>query len=737
MSGNPTIKHTAITRAGYEYQDLIGLEILINYYRDPTLYSWVKLEADDTAARSLDDVVALRPDGSTEYVQVKFTVDAEKYELDWDWLLDSSGSGTSMLTKWANGLGRARQIGRVHSAQLKTNRVASATFADSLDGSFVDLGRVDKSIREKIEGACGGRVQAELFFKEFAFSHSLPDLDHLEEQLKGQLVPTDTDASGWLLLRNSVRGWAIKKNDPYPDGRITRALISSLISRSRPQPIRQDFYVPSDYSPPNESFDAQFQERVLDAAAPITLLWATPGRGKSTYLSYLTGRMRDAEHVVVRHHYFLTSEDSSAHRMSYVDIATSIYDQLITLYPEYTAGVTSDPERLRASLQAVAENLAAVNKRLFVIIDGLDHVYRDTRRTDQLNHLFNVILPLPENVGLIVGTQRVADDQLPGHLLTLATENDWIEIPRMNQGVVHRWVLAQHEKRPLALRWGDNARSDEEVEKIASAFYRVSQGHPLHLIYAYESVLRAGVPISADDIEALPPCPDGDIRTYYQGLWTRLSSSGKSILHVLAGSDFFWPSLGIHQCLGDYSEIEFLLEPHESGMVPFHGSIFAWVRERADHALKYKALLPRVEDWLASQAPDYWRWGWLWLIRAENGNSADLLNGVTRDWAVDSLASGWSERQLQNIIAAAEKITFAKLDLPTTVRLRSLKTRVSNAREFQAIDFGVFRGLSLAIAENQQQTFVLLDTLSDMSDQEVAALARLGPSALSVGPQTS
>src|SRR5438270_379102 len=52
------IKRTAITRAGYEYQDLAGIELLIKHYRDPDLYDWVMLEADDTAFRSLDDVVA-------------------------------------------------------------------------------------------------------------------------------------------------------------------------------------------------------------------------------------------------------------------------------------------------------------------------------------------------------------------------------------------------------------------------------------------------------------------------------------------------------------------------------------------------------------------------------------------------------------------------------------------------------------------------------------------------------
>ena len=68
------IKPAAIPRAGYEYQDLVGMEVLIRQYRNPDLYAWVQLEADDSNYRALDDVVAARKDGSYEFVQAKFTV---------------------------------------------------------------------------------------------------------------------------------------------------------------------------------------------------------------------------------------------------------------------------------------------------------------------------------------------------------------------------------------------------------------------------------------------------------------------------------------------------------------------------------------------------------------------------------------------------------------------------------------------------------------------------------------
>jgi len=107
------IKPAAITRAGYEYQDLAGIEVLIRQYRDPERYAWVLIEADDTNCRALDDVVAARKDGSYEFVQVKFTVDSDRYELDWNWLLAKTKNGTSMIEKWAKSLARVATMGPI------------------------------------------------------------------------------------------------------------------------------------------------------------------------------------------------------------------------------------------------------------------------------------------------------------------------------------------------------------------------------------------------------------------------------------------------------------------------------------------------------------------------------------------------------------------------------------------------------------------------------------------------
>ncbi|MEQ8992373.1 MAG: hypothetical protein RLO46_11170 [Pseudomonadales bacterium] len=732
MTESVQLKGAAIPRAGYEYQDLAGVEVLIRHYRDPDLYAWVLVEADNTDFRALDDVVAARKDGSFEFTQVKFTVDSDRYELDWDWLLAKSKNGTSMLEKWAASLARVASMGPIHSAGLKTNRSPSAEFRQALNGTRVDLNLLQEEIRALVESACGGTAEAVAFFSAFDFIGGLPDLDRYEDYLRDKLVPTDTDSLGWLAFRHNVRRWAIYRNLPEPDGRILREHVVQVISKRRPQPIRQDFVVPEGYGPPSDEFHRTICGRIASNDHPITILWGTPGRGKSTYLSYLTQALQERGEAVSRHHYFLAAEDSGSNRVSFVDIAISLMHQLYVRHPEAMAGADDNAEKLRDTIGIAGANLADKGQRLYIVIDGLDHVWRDTQRIDQLNHLFNELLPLTPNVSLIVGTQRVPDEQLPGKLLMIAEDSDWIEIPSMDEVAVHKWVTQQDEVRPLILRFDPTPeRRAEMVSEVATAFFNISQGHPLHLIYAYEAIVRAGRATSAEDIQLLPPCPDGDIRTYYRGLWVRLSPEAKNALHMLAGSDFFWPSLGIRQVLGDFSQIDYLLEPRNVGMVPFHSSVFAWVRERADHAETYRALLPRIISWLESDAPEYWQWGWLWLAKAQAGNYDDVLAGTTRDWVVDSLAKGWPDQQIENIIAVAERRTFEDGDLPRTVSLRSLKTRVSNAREFQSRDFAAYRATALAVTANRQQTLNLLDDIHDLTDSEVTELARRGPEEMS------
>ena len=114
-------KKPGLIRAGFQYQDLVAIEILIEFYRQRDRYTWVQLDAEDRAFRSIEDVVACTPDGLYELTQVKFTADPDDpaNSLNWAWLTENHGSRHSLLQKWSKTTLRHKAAGTLAQAVLK------------------------------------------------------------------------------------------------------------------------------------------------------------------------------------------------------------------------------------------------------------------------------------------------------------------------------------------------------------------------------------------------------------------------------------------------------------------------------------------------------------------------------------------------------------------------------------------------------------------------------------------
>ena len=261
-----------------------------------------------------------------------------------------------------------------------------------------------------------------------------------------------------------------------------------------------------------------------------------------------------------------------------------------------------------------------------------------------------------------------------------------------------------------------------EFFELSRAFSDVSSGHPLHLIYTFEALVRRGRPITPDMVNLSPPCPrvtSGNIT----GLWTAISRRQARIAPN-SRVGFCRPPEGIRKCAGSTDEIDHLVEYRRSGVMAFHGSILAYVREQRDHDPTYRSMLPRVIRWLKREAPEFLRWGWLWLTEARNGQAKNLLSKPDRKWVIESLAGGWPVHQIASILSGAEQAAFDTGDYPRTIQLRSLKTRVQNGPEFQTPNFTQFQECAIRSAGNSQQRATMADRLPSLSDAEVLVLAR-------------
>ena len=743
---NP-LKRTGSIRAGFAYQDLMGLKELIDFYQNPDLYEWVQIESDGDADEIdpgfLDDISCKRKsDGRLIVKQVKFCVDPTRTdkELSFDWLLHKKGKrGTSLLFKWSSSFEKLIKQDALGDACLLTNRIPDQEVIDALDGEHIDPKRLNDKRWDCICEEIGSEEQALAFLNKFRFVHSQPTLENLEWDLKSKLVPDYTDDGGWFSLLHVVRNWALFKNKPPPDGNITHEVIQSVLSIRRPKPLSQEFDVPEGYQPPDDAFDHDFINKLKSPG--LFVLWGTPGRGKSTYLSDLAHRLREDSVTVIRHHYFLSFNDISGDRVSFVDIASSLFDQMRTYCAEAIAGYSSRADDLKLCLEKCSKwNKENEGKPFVVIIDGLDHVWRErgSSGADQMNHLFSALLPLPDNMTLVLGTQKVSDDQLPHRLLNHSDrEQDWIELPPMSVATIRLWIEYQaKDGRLIAPDW---ARSEEQqsrwLAEISDAFQTISGGHPLHLIYSIENLVRLRRAIRADDILELPACPDGDIRKYYDTLWRTLPVASKEILHLFAASGLNWHPSGMLQCLGEtpeyldaWNKIEHMLEIRRTEAPPFHGSILVYAQERNDHQSASLRLLPKAVNWLEHTAPDYWRWAWLWLIKAKAGEPEHLLSGPSRKWMIESLCKGYPIDQIHQIIVGSEGAALDAETYPRLVELRALEIRLLNGFDYQVDRHADFLECTLALSENISLVDIWFDKLYDLDSEELVLISRIAAS---------
>jgi hypothetical protein len=208
-----------------------------------------------------------------------------------------------------------------------------------------------------------------------------------------------------------ITGFSAVAKDPHP---ILFADVQAASLWHLPAPIPQGFAVPHDYVAPQAWSDRNVLPH-LDISQTVSVVTGPPGAGKSTYLSWLVDHLRSIGRPVIRHHYFLSTSDPTPARSSWETAASSLIFQLRSAYPALVQDVAGDnplPGKLRDYATAAGRQRRGALP-LVVVIDGLDHVWRDTGNDDALRQLFDLLLPVPEGVTVVVGTQDVDVARVP------------------------------------------------------------------------------------------------------------------------------------------------------------------------------------------------------------------------------------------------------------------------------------------------------------------------------------
>lgn len=707
------VKNNAIIYTGYDYQTLQGVKLLAEWLHSPTKYVRAAFEADkdsNETPEGIDDVVCERPDGVRDYWQVKFSPSPEKEEnrLTWNWLLNISGKtarSRSILKKLYDAISAvpAEKLGDVI---LLTNKRPDRSVESCLHGSKIDFSLIDGDSQLEITRQLGNKEAAIFLFSKLTVQHSDGDYLAIKRGLRAELLKFSDD-TGVERLVARAREWAMFKDNPPEHGWIYLHHIREVLSPKRPEPIPEIFSVPDDYCLPDSDFHNELLAKINCSSGEIITLTGKPGVGKSTYLSFLCQELEAQEVPLIRHHYFLSLGDTTDDRLSPRVVAESLLHQIDSFHKESNAS-TSQPENLRDALLTCANYYKGKGKPFVVLIDGLDHVWRDNAKNKKpLDETFRQLLPTTDNLVVLVGTQPVDDELLPYTLLTYSPKDEWHWLPEMSGNSIYEFLKFHIESGRLFLNCHES-QVDEEIQNSAGALLEITNGYPLHVIYSSEYLSHHGLALSSWQIEKLPPCYDGNITTYYSELWRNLNYRQKDVLHLCSGFQFAWPRQTIGAVLKDNHEyapsvdaVAHMLSEGICGVRPFHESLVVFVRAQEEHQERINALLPPVCEWLSFSAPPHLKDNWLWSSLARGGDSSKLRQGVTRDWVLDRLINGMPVRACIRLLSEAETYAFQALDYAEAYRHRALKTRLINGPEFQTWDSTNLEMFSLLIADDQ------------------------------------
>jgi hypothetical protein len=700
------VKSSAIIYTGYEYQTLHGVKLLTSWLNSPTRYKRIGFEVADpeeSVPQGIDDIVCERHDLKRDYIQVKFTPNTENNQLSWEWLLyKNTKKSRSLLQKLSSAIDDI-SLENTENVILLTNKLPERAVEEVLEANKIIYDLIPLEIQTKIVEQLVSEEKARVLFSILDVQHSDLSYQTLNRDIEESLRKL-TDEAGVHRLIDKARNWAKFKNQPTQGGWITLEDIRGIISTKRPKPIQQSFIIPEHYVLPDEEFHQLFLQKILQKNSNIHVITGSPGKGKSTYLSYLCKELKGQKIPYVRHHYFLSLDDRTNDRLSPRIVSEDLINQITNKYKESSSD-DYQPENLNLALSDCGDFYKKKKVPFIVIIDGLDHVWRDNNHNKTpLDELFNQLIPVHENVVIVIGTQPVDELMLPNSLIRVCPKNEWNVLPAMTGNAIKKYLASQLQSNRLQQTFLQSD-SENELNESAEALISITNGYPLHVIYSCEFLISSGKGLSKYTVEQLPPCEDGKIETYYKSIWRTLNGPQKDILHLCCDFKLLWPQDSFSELLEEnplnipsVDGVAHLLHDSLSGLRPFHESLIVFVKAVVEHETRVTKLLPKVCHWLEYNAPEHINACWLWLCKGLLGDELPLRNGLTRKWLLERLSEGYDSGNLLGLFEQAENYAFRAFKFDEAYSHRSLKTRLIDGPNFQIGDLSQLRISSLVTA---------------------------------------
>ena len=380
------------------------------------------------------------------------------------------------------------------------------TIASFFDSLILEINQPDMSSNEESENRFGNPIQALL-------------LERISDRLGLDKPPHNLRPTNILarLIQESYDS-AIQQRP------ITRESLAQKIGiKLNLETIAQIFSFDEDHYVQTDSVK-KLNLILKESSGKLIKVVGSPGSGKSNLLTFWKKQMEKSEIKPIMYYCFIGHEHHQDVRITQNQLLQDLITNILTHYPqlgslEEHSLLAATPKRLQDLITNLGEQGRTKNQIIPIIIDGLDHVIRTRERYSQtlsaktdLLEFFDC-LDIPKGVAFVVGTQLGSHlDRIDGRFGDAQTMK------------VEGFTL--NEARNFLERFG--ITTDSVSEEVIDSIIEKTAKLPLLLTYS----VQANQELSLDErllyLESKyheMPETGGDVRIYYDWLWTGISSN--------------------------------------------------------------------------------------------------------------------------------------------------------------------------------------------------------------------
>ena len=528
------------SQAGFYYQNNIAaLKIIECLFFNSDIFQ-IRLENYDKG-HHIDDIIVFRED-KIDYFQVKWSEGEEKSYSLYNMLKsetnrDGKTLKKSLFKQLAEGYISAKKNSDFFSITLFTTKKESNqkrpsegvnhSLFEIRSNIFNPLKQIDerydslsnyedyKETIEKIRLECSLDKDAfNEFIKCLEFKFSQEPTDQIQNIIKFKLETLGIEVNLFEKLLNAAVKWSVSGES------ITKGLVLKELGITDRFEDKLSHYfkiVDDEHYVPNKNFFEQLEKGLSELEGGYIFIEGLPGVGKSTAL---TKFKENNPNISLAYYCFIPdfkNDFGEFRHQSYYFLKSLC----IAIEKNFTEVDLPNmySERYEEKLNSYLEKLSKLNKKIIFIIDGLDHVHRDTTLGEK--SLLNYIKgDLPENIYFILSSQY---DSVLSPSVKLQIDSD-------SRRYIKVSPFTQYEIKQYLSNKGINV--NDNLDKIE----RVSGGIPIYLHYVSELLLKMEKRNYENILEDLPSLVGGEINSYHEYLFQKIENEtfSKWVLTVLA-----------------------------------------------------------------------------------------------------------------------------------------------------------------------------------------------------------